>query len=335
MVRAGCQVKGSLFEVSPEDTPLPLLYVAARLGIADLLKDGPKTVNQLAAATDAHTPALYRLMRALACSGIGVEDDNGRFALTEAGRKLLTGASHGWTLVEGEILYKAWGELLHSVRTGEAAFAHVYGLGFYDYLAQNSEAARIWDEVMDNSAHERLASFAATYDFSGVGTLVDVAGGRGVLMAEILKANPAMHGILYDLPAVVAEANPVLEAAGVAHRCEVIGGSMLSAVPAGGDAYMIARALANWDGDQNHAILTNCRNVMKRGIKLLAIEGIMPPPGEVAVEDALADLLLLVWWGTHLRTEVEFRDLFESAGFEITKITPTSSIFKIIETVSV
>jgi SAM-dependent methyltransferase len=297
-----------------------VLYVAARLGLADLLEDGPRDAAALARAAGAHAPSLFRLLRALASLGVLERTADGRFALTALGACLRSDApdsQRAWVLTMGDLGYRTWGELFHSVQTGRPAFARVFGAAFYDYVAAHPDAARTWDQLMDESAAEWLVPVAEACDFSGIGTLVDVGGGHGTFLAAALRANPALRGVLFDLPHVVAGAPPVLAAAGVADRCEVVGGDMRAGVPPGGDAYSFARVLFNWPDDIAAAVLRRCRRAMRPDGVVLIVERLMPeddpPPGL-----ALNDLGLLVSIGGGQRTETEFRDLLAGAGFVLT-----------------
>ena len=178
------------------------IYIAAKLGIADLLKDQPKRSEELAAATGTHAPSLYRVLRALASVGVFAEDDQGRFALTPLGATLQTGVPGSLrayaTMTLGEEKYSAWGNMLHSVQTGEIAFDHLFGMNLWQYQAQHPQAAQLFDEAMANFSAVAIAAILASYDFSPIGTLVDVGGGDGGLIAALLKANPRMKGILFD-----------------------------------------------------------------------------------------------------------------------------------------
>ena len=217
-----------------------MIYVAAKLGIADLLKNGPETVDALAQATGTHAPALYRLLRALAGVGIFAEDEQGRFALTPLAQFLragVPGSQRPAALVFGEpARWRSWGEMLYSVTTGEPAFRHVYGMDSWEYVGQDPELNSNFNDYMTASTVPQTAAVVSSYDFSGIGTLVDVGGGHGALISAILHANPQLRGIVCDAPHVVAGARPVLEAAGVVERCEIVPCDFFSSVPSGGDA---------------------------------------------------------------------------------------------------
>jgi len=308
------------------------LYAAAALGIADHLITGAMNVDELARLTGSHPLSLARLMRALCSAGLFERIDNG-FVATALGRCLVRDAPdsvRASVLVAGAEQYRAWGELLHSVQTGDAAFAHLFGTDSYTYLVQHPEAGRLFDQSMRETGEPLWPLIVAAYDFSAAGTVVDVGGGHGVLLATILQAYPAVRGILYDLPAVVAGAGEYLEAAGVRDRCTLVGGSFFDSVPPGGDVYLLARTLLNWNDGRVRTILAHCRATMAPGARLLLIEPVLPQ-GPVSFADAFNDLNLLVLGSGRMHTEPEFHELFNTAGFRLTRILPTDSRLSIIE----
>lgn len=245
------------------------IYVAARLGIADALTDGPRSSEDLAQATNTHAPSLYRALRLLSAIGLLREEDTHSFALTGLGSYLQTGVadSLGSTaLIYGDTaMWQAWGALLHSVETGEPSYEYVLGVSYWEYHAQHPEAGALCDQFMTEGT-TRLASFvAAAYDFSTTGTLVDVGGGQGQLLASLLHTYPTLQGVLFDLPDVVKGAASLLEAAGVSDRCEVVGGDVFIQVPAGYATYLLALVIHYWDDECALAILMRCHQAMKSG----------------------------------------------------------------------
>jgi SAM-dependent methyltransferase len=309
------------------------IYVAAKLGVADRLADGPKTLDELARATSANAATLRLLMDALSTIDIFAETADGRFCLTPLAGYLRSDTPYsqrGWALSQAQIGYRAWAELLHAVTSGQPAFEHIFGARYYDYMAQHPEAAAEWDYSMDQTARDWLGALAASYDFTPIQTIVDVGGGHGAALASILKDVPTLRGILFDLPHVVAGAESLLAEAGVAERCEVIGGDMFAEVPSGGDAYLIARVLFNWDDRHARALLQSCRRAMAPRAKLLVVD-IVDADAKKPKVAAFGDLNLLLLFGGCQRTEAEFHVLFDSAGFTITRILPTQSHFKLIE----
>ena len=230
------------------------IHVAAELGIADLLQDGPKTIDQLATATGAHRQSLYRLLRMLAGYGVFAEDRDGHFKLTPAAALLQTGAMRDAARVMNEAEWNAYGNLLYSVKTGQPAFQHVYGMGSWEYYKAHPELQVRFDRGMANFAKAENPVVAGSYDFGKFRRIVDVGGGRGGLHAEILKIYPSVKAVLFDQPQVVE--NPeYLRAAGVLDRCEVVGGNFFESVPKGGDAYVLKRIMESWNDDTSVGIL--------------------------------------------------------------------------------
>lgn len=312
------------------------IYVAAKLRIADLLNDGPRSSDELAKSSGSDSRALYRLLRMLASVGIFAEVDQGCFTLTPLAALLQTGAPgslRAYAIMNGEDwFWRPWGELLYSVKTGKTAFDHVCGMGIFKYLAQHPEAAEIFNEAMTGFTLTSTAVVAA-YDFSGINTLIDVGGGQGALLAAILKANPQLRGVLFDLPSVIEGAKSLIEAEGVAERCELVAGDFFESVPGGAVAYILKFVIHDWDDDRAVTILKNCHRAVVEDGKLLVVEMVIPP-GNEPFYGKLADLNMLVLsGGGRERTEAEYRALFATAGFKLTKIIPTQSPtqFSVIE----
>jgi hypothetical protein len=303
------------------------IHVAAVLGIADLLADGPRSSDDLATTTGAHPDALYRLLRALASVGVFHEADERRFTLTDLGAGLRSDAPDslaGWAAFVGEPYYwQAWGALLHSVRTGENAFRHVHGTDPWTFRSRDPATSAQFDRAMTSLARQVVAAVLDAFDFGRFGTVVDIAGGNGAFLAAILTAHPALRGVLFDQPHVVANAAPLLTAAGVADRCEIVGGSFFDAVPAGGDAYVLKAILHDWEDDDCVRILRTCRHAMADGAALLVVEQELGPPNENPASKFL-DLNMLVAPGGRERTPDEYAALFETAGFRFVGFTPSA-----------
>jgi SAM-dependent methyltransferase len=306
-----------------------VIYVAAKLGIADLLKDGPKSSDELAQATGTHARSLYRLLRALASVGVFAEAEDGRFGLTPLGECLQTGSPgsvRAITINHGERLYRAWGDLLHSVRTGEIAFNHIFGMDLWQYAAQNPEAAALVTEAMAEFTTQVSTAVVTAYDFSRFSKIVDVGGGNGTLLLSILQANPQMSGVLFDLPYVVEDARKHIDAAGLTGRCAFVAGDFFEFVSSGGDAYILKNIIHDWDDERALKILQNCHRAMTENGKLLLVEGVIPPGNEPSF-GKLVDLNMLVMAGGCERTEDEYRALFAAAGFTLTNLIPIQSPF--------
>lgn len=303
------------------------LYVAAKLGIADLLKDGPKSSDELASAAEVNPNALYRVLRALASVGVFTEVEHGRFALTPLAAPLQTGVPGSLRAVAimfgEEWIWRPWGELLFNVQTGSPAFEHVFGMGLFEYFAQRPEAGRIASANFAEGTNLTAMAVAQAYDFLGFHTLVDVGGGQGALIAAILKANPHLRGILFDLPRVIEGAKRFVETEDIGGRCEVVAGDFFESVPSACDAYILKWILHDWDDERAVTILKNCRRVMRKEGKVLVVESVVPPGNEPSYAK-LSDLLMMVMAGGRERTEAEYGDLFAAAGFTLTNILPTT-----------
>ena len=296
------------------------IHVAAVLGIADLLVDGARGSDELAAATDTDPRSLYRLLRALAAVGVLREEDARRFSLTEVGEGLRSDADApiaGWAAMIGRDYYwRAWGALLHSVRTGENAFRHVHGADPWTYRATHPEEAAIFDRAMADLTRRSHASVMAAYDFGRFDTVVDVGGGNGALLASLLPRHEGMRGILLDLPHAVRAAESVFAGAGIADRCEAVAGDFFQAVPGGGDAYVLRAVLHDWEDPECFAILTNVRRAMGPAARVIVIERDLGPAN--ALPDAkFSDLNMLVAPGGCERTIAEYGELLARAGLEL------------------
>jgi hypothetical protein len=331
---ASREARQRLFQIALGGLGTQMLGVAARLDLADRLADGPKSCEELARSTGAHAPSLLRVMRALAGLGVFTEVETGRFGLTPLSaclRSDLPGSFRAVPIYLAGELYRTFGELLHGIQTGERAFDRVYGASYFEYLAEHADAAQLFNEAMTAlGAAAENAAVAAAYDFSGIGTVVDVGGGHGALLASILSANPGVTGVLFDQPAVVAGAQAQIEAAGVGDRCTLVGGDFFEAVPTGGDVYVLKRIIHDWDDERSVAILTRCRRAMADRAKLLVVEDLLPPGDEPSLSK-LVDVVMMTILPGRERTADEYRNLFGMAGFDLSRIVPTASSKAVIE----
>lgn len=308
------------------------IHVAAKLKLADFVKESPQTADALAKRTSTNPDALYRLLRALSSVGIFTEDADGRFGLTPMAECLLDvhGSQRAVALMMGGEHYGAWGDLLYSVQTGKPGFDHVYGKPVFDWLAEHPEDAKIFDAAMTGFHGPETQAMIDAYDYAGINTLVDVGGGNGTVISAVLNKNPAMKGILYDLPNVIDRAKKNLADAGLASRCQTIAGSFFESAPPGGDAYQMRHIIHDWNDEQCHTILTHIRKVIPKTGKLLVIEMVIKPRNEPQPAKWL-DLNMLVIPGGKERTEAEYRAMYAKAGFELTRIVPTPTEVSVIE----
>jgi len=303
------------------------IHVAATLGIADLLGDGPRDSEALAQGTATHAPSLHRVLRALASVGVLHEGDDGRFALTAIGECLRSDAAEpvgAWAAFVGRPYHwQAWGALLHGVRTGESPFHEVHGTDAWGYRAAHPEEGAIFDAAMTDIMRRANAHLLAAYDFGRFATVVDVGGGRGAFLDAVLEANPQTRGILLDQPHVV-------EGAVVGERCEVVGGSFFDAVPEGADAYLLKAVLHDWDDDDALRILAHCRAAIPAHGALLVVERELGAPNENA-DAKFSDLNMLVSLGGRERTRDEFAELLARGAFALHSATPSAIGLSVLE----
>ena len=312
-----------------------VLGAFAELRLADLLATGPKSAEQLSATTGAHAPTVKRLLRTLAGLDIVFEPEPGVYGLTSAGTLLrsdVPGSLRGIAVMFGSAFHaQAWGHLTHSVKTGEPAFDHVFGKPLFEYLETNPELAAIFDQAMTSGSAGQSQAVVDAYDFSGIGTVVDVGGGHGTLLATILKNNPSAKGVLFDLPHVAAGAGMLFDEAGVRERVDLKSGSFLEEVPGGGDAYIMKRIIHDWDDKRAAKILANCRDAMAPGGRILVVDCVINDSA-ASLYGKLLDMEMLVMTPNGKeRTGEEFRQLFEDAGLRLERIVDTASPFKIVE----
>lgn len=311
--------------------PAQILHVGARLGIADELAGGPRSLTDLAEATGTHAPSLRRLLHGLTCLNVLTETGDGRFALTPTGEQLRADVPNSIRsavlLFCSEAMWRSWSALEYSVRTGDIAWDHVHGTSFFEYMDQHADESATFNAAMADRTRAAVPRIIASYDFTRFTRLVDVGGGNGQLLAKILTTAPELRGVLFDQPAGVSEARETLSAAGVADRCEIASGDFFAGVPHGGDAYLLKSVIHNWDDEKAAAILRNCRDAMADKGTLLLVERVMPARVESPSLGRIvwSDVNMLVNTHGRERTEAEYRDLFAVAGFELTDLVPTSA----------
>jgi hypothetical protein len=311
-----------------------MLYVTAKLGLADLIAAGTNTAKALATKTKTHERSMHRLLRSLGCIGIVEQLDGGVVKLTELGATLRAdhpGKARSTVLmVAGDWMWKAFEELEYSVETGKPAMEKVFGMPAFDYLSKHPDQVSIFSEAMVGIHGQEPPAVAEAYDFSGFGTVVDVGGATGNMLAAILSKYPQPKGLLYDLPHVIKDAPAFLATKGVADRVRIESGSFFDRVPSGGDAYVLSHIIHDWSAGQCLTILENCRRAMKPGAKLLIVEMVLPE-GNEPHPGKMLDLVMLTVPGGEERTPSEYRELLGKAGFRMTRVVPTASAVGVVE----
>ena len=308
--------------------------LAVRLGIPDLLAEQTQTAEELAAKTGTHAPSLYRLLRTLASIGVFAENAEKKFELTPISALLRDGAPNSMrdfaVMMGEEWIWQAWGELPYSVQTGGVAHEKAQGMGSFEFFQKNAEAGKVFNAAMTNFTRAIIPAFVEAYDFSGVNRLVDVAGGHGLLLAGVLKANPRLRGVLFDLPFVLEGAVGLLAEEGVSDRVELVLGNFFESVPTGADAYMMKHIIHDWDDESSIKILRNIHSAIDENGKILIVEMVIPEGSEPHPSKAL-DILMLVMEGGKERTKYEYGKLLEASGFRLTRVIPTKSPYSVIE----
>jgi hypothetical protein len=308
-----------------------LLYVAAKLGIADVLADGaadPQTGQAIAARVGADPDLLTRVLRGLVLEGVLAEHLSGGFVLTALGSCLCTAAPdsmRGSIIARGEVYYSAAGGLLQSVLDGGTAFEHAYRERFFDHLGRHPQHAAAFHASMAGRARQEADAVVATYDFGGLNRLVDVGGGRGVLAAAILRAAPRLHAELIDRPAAIDDARRHLTAHGLTDRCACLAGDFFDTLPGGADAYLLSRIIHDWDDNAAQQILATVRAAMPPHGRVLLVEAVLPERVSDQPAAIRMDLHMLILLGAKERTAAQYRDLLAHAGLRIRQILPTSS----------
>lgn len=316
------------------------IKAAAELGVADHLGESPRGAGELAERLRVNPQALYRLLRTLVGIGLLADAGDGLFTLTPVGACLRRDAPDGmreWALCEGAEYYQgAWMNLAHAVETGETAFERTHGETFYQYLASHPETGHCFSQAMLDYARLIAKAVVAEYDFAGVRRVVDIGGSHGHLLSAILRANPAVGGVLFDRPAVVGRAEERIRRAGLAGRAELVAGDFFESLPEGGDLYILSRVLMDYDDERSVRLLENCRRAMRPGGRVLIVQLLMPERGGGGArgqlfEAAVSDLNMLVLTGGRERTEGEYRALLGRAGFGLSRVVPTRALVSLVE----
>jgi C-methyltransferase len=316
-----------------------MVYVAARLGIADALASGPKTVDQLAAATHAHRDSLARLLRALVSLGIFARRRDGRFALNRLAEPLrgdredsmrdivlFLGSRHSML---------GWSHFLESVKTGKNGFQMAHGRPIFDYLAEHPEDDADFSGGMVSMTELDAPALVRSFDYSVFSTICDVGGGRGTLLAAILSVHPGLRGVLFDVARVVEASPAVLAAWGVADRVRTAAGSFFDAVPEGCDAYVLKEILHDWDDERASSILGVCRRAMRPGATLLIMEMLIVDDDRPHPAKLLDMEMLNITYEGKQRTAEELRSLLVRSGFRLRRVVALPGAPSIVEATAV
>ncbi|HEY1800111.1 MAG TPA: methyltransferase [Terriglobales bacterium] len=313
-----------------------VLWVAAELNIADLLKDGPRPVSELATATQSNEDALYRALRLLAMVGIFAETQPRHFALTPPSELLRTdvkGSMRDMAIwIADPMHFRIAGELLHSVKTGETTIEHVTGKGSFEVFANDPVEFDRFHRAMTTMSAMAIYPVLEVYDFSAFSTIVDIAGGHGFVLCEILRKYPKLNGVLFDLADVTKGADQRIAQLGLNSRCRTASGDFFKSVPEGGDLYLMKNIIHDWDDDKAQAILRNCARALqgKPNGRVVLIELVVPPGGAPHFSK-IVDIEMLYFTGGRERTEQEYAELFSKSGLRLTRVIPTKAPYSVIE----
>jgi hypothetical protein len=336
VAKAGLQTDMALFDLIQSHRITAVIYVAAKLGVAECLRDGPLSSSVLSKAVGADENSLHRLLVALATIGVCNIDGQSRFSLTDIGAQLDSRSERslkGWAIFEGELLSKSWTGLIESVRSGKTA-AQLLGLNnSFDLMGRSSENVAVFNAAMADLTRIVTPGIIRAYNFSEAGLLMDVGGGSGELVSAVLQAFPTIKGIVFDLPRCAESANTLFRQTGISDRAEFIAGNFFDAVPKGADTILLKSVIHDWDDGRSAIILGNCREATHERGKLLLVERLMPAaPGNDGQHrsHAMSDLNMLRGPGGQERTASEYQELLNRNGFRLNAIFP-AGLFSVIE----
>lgn len=301
------------------------LWVVAELGIADLIGDGERSVEELASSANVLAEPLYRVLRLAASCGVVRETDPRRFALAALGRLLRSDdpdSMRDWVRMTGGPIHDSFRDVLDSVRTGAPVFEQVLGAPLYQYMGKHPAHAATFNAAMVTYSSHAARALVETYDFSRVRKVVDVGAGPGAMLMGVLETNPHLTGTLFDLPHVADLARREISRKGLAGRCEIAGGDFMEAVPAGADCYVLSSIIHNWDDARAVRILRNCRQAMAPGGRVLVVEMLIPE-GNDRHFGKPTDMVMLVALGGSERTRAQYASLMSQAGLELTAVVPS------------
>ena len=313
-----------------------LLRAAAQLRLADQLADGPKTADQLAVITGTHAPALYRLLRTLACIGVFSQDESDRFSLTPLAEPLCSNAPGSVRTsilsITGDLFIIPWSKLLYSVQTGQSAFDKHFGVPFFDHLTTNPNEAAMFSDLLIGINSADAPAIAAAYDFSSCSHIADIGGATGHILATILESHPGPRGTVFDLPHNQSGAAELIQSRGMSERIAFAPGSFFESIPTGCDLYLLSHIIHDWSEAQSLSILANCHRAMSPDSCLLIIEAVLPE-GNAFHPGKMLDITMLALTPGQERTESEYRALLEKASFKLRRVIPTNSMVSIVEAV--
>jgi len=308
------------------------------IGLPDLLAKGARRCSDLAREAGVSEDGLYRLLRALASVGLFVEGADRRFKLTTTGQLLRS--DHPQSIAgyarftAHDSTWRPWGQLSYSVKTGLPAFDRVFGMPVFEYFSRNPEAAAVFDDAMTSISTTEARAAADAYGFDGIETLLDVAGGHGLLLATILRQHKRMRGVLFDLPHVAAGAAATFARTGVTARVRVESGDFFRELPSGADAIIMKHIIHDWDDDSATRILQTCHRALGSKGKVLIVDAVLPP-GNTPHFGKLLDLEMLALTPRgRERTRAEFAKLLRGAGFKLSRVIATAGPLSILEAVN-
>jgi hypothetical protein len=313
-----------------------LLRAAAELRVADHLATGPKTAGEISGMTGTHGPALYRLLRTLACIGVFNQDESDRFSLTPLAEPLrsdIPGSLRTSILsITGDLFTVPWSNLAYSVQTGRSAFDKHFGVPFFDHLNSNPEEAAMFSDLLIGINSADAPAIAAAYTFSQCSHIADIGGGTGHILATILESHPGPRGTVFDLRLNETGAAEIIKSRGLSNRMTFVAGSFFESVPSGCDLYILSHIIHDWSEAQGLSILENCRRAMSPESRLLIVEMVLPE-GNTFHPGKMLDMTMLATTPGQERTEHEYRALLEKAGFKVIRVIPTNSSVSIVEAI--
>ena len=307
---------------------------AAKLGLADQLADGSRSADDVATSVKGHAQSVHRVMRMLASIGVFTMDSDERFGLTPLGDTLRTGvpgSMKNFAIAETSAgHWLPWGQMSEAVRTGRSMSTSALGMELWDWYSTHPEEGEFFNRAMGDLSAGVSGEVTGSYDFSDFKTVLDVGGAHGILLGAILRANPHMRGILFDLPHVTATAADSLRAQGIEQRCELVTGDFFASVPPGADIHVLKQIIHDWSDEECITLLRNCHRALKPSGKILLVEMVIPADNSPSMAQAM-DMNMLVLLTGKERTELQYRDLLAAAGFRMERVIPTHSPFSIIE----